>query len=196
MTLFELIFIGIALLISVLLLIMLVLKRQDRDTAPGPSVIPSGDSGRKSWNPNAPGGSEKRNWLVGRTGNLTHRTFYLGQRTITIGRGVSNPIQVANGKASRVHCRIETIGEGIQVVDMNSANGTLVNGRVIQRHFLKHGDEINVGDDVFVFHERGNFTQDDTLGAKAGGAKASDTTRMVRPELMPGFEKTDFSEEE
>ncbi len=187
--LFDLIFIGLALLIAVLLLFVMVNRRKDRDVAPGRPMTAPAPPGRKSWSQGSKEGAEKKNWLVGRTGNLIHRTYYIGQRTITIGRGVSNPIQVGNGKASRVHCRIETVVKGIQIVDMNSANGTMVNGRVIQRHFLKHGDEIHVGDDIFVYHERGNFSQDDTLGAKAGGAKAIDTTRMVRPDFDE-FEKS------
>jgi len=192
---FDLIFIGMALLIAVLLFVVMVQRRKDRDVAPGrPQHAPAPQT-RKSWSKGTEEGPEKRNWLVGRTGSLTHRTYFIGQRTITIGRGVSNPIQVGNSKASRIHCRIETVSQGIHLLDLNSANGTLVNGEVVHEHFLKHGDEINVGDDIFIFHEHGKFTQDDTLSAKSLGNKASDTTKMVRPEMMPGFESSEDLEE-
>jgi hypothetical protein len=185
----ELLIVGFVLVTSTALLILLMEKRKSHHRMPGrtnntPATRPRGSS----WSKGKGESGEKKNWLVGRTGNLTHRTYYIGNRTVTIGRGVSNPIQVSNGKASRVHCRIETAGGALQIVDMNSANGTMVNGRLIKSCPLKHGDEVAVGDDVFVFHERGVFNQDDSLSAKAGGSKARDTTRMVRPDLVDGFD--------
>lgn len=53
--------------------------------------------------------------------------------SITIGRITQNDIIISNPLVSRVHCRIERIEEGrYRVTDLNSANGTYVNGKRIE----------------------------------------------------------------
>lgn len=52
---------------------------------------------------------------------------------------------------SRQHCRIEPDGERWLVVDLDSRNGTFVNGRRISRHHLRDGDRLHVGDSVLIF---------------------------------------------
>jgi hypothetical protein len=65
------------------------------------------------------------------------------QRT-TIGRGLCD-IRVSDPEVSREHCTIE-LRDGIAVLrDLGSANGTRVNGRVVETHTLADGDEIEIG---------------------------------------------------
>ncbi|MFN0006350.1 MAG: sigma 54-interacting transcriptional regulator [Planctomycetota bacterium] len=64
---------------------------------------------------------------------------------ISIGRALDNDIRLTSAQVSRHHCRIETGPEGSWILDLSSANGTLVNGGRITRRLLEPGDRIQVG---------------------------------------------------
>jgi transcriptional regulator with GAF, ATPase, and Fis domain len=69
----------------------------------------------------------------------------LERPVVSIGRAVTNDIRLASSLVSRHHCRIEIGGEGTFVVDLGSANGTLVNGEKITRKLVEPGDKIQIG---------------------------------------------------
>jgi pSer/pThr/pTyr-binding forkhead associated (FHA) protein len=73
-------------------------------------------------------------------------TYNLEEDVITIGRSKENNIILKNIKSSRRHARIERIGATYQITDLGSGNGTKVNGKKIDFHTLKQGDEIKIGD--------------------------------------------------
>jgi len=64
---------------------------------------------------------------------------------VGIGRAVDNDVRLTSGLVSRHHCRIESDAEGQWIVDLNSANGTYVNGERVSRRRLEEGDRIAVG---------------------------------------------------
>lgn len=64
---------------------------------------------------------------------------------VTIGRGATNTIPIEDAKASKEHCRIERDGDRWKVVDLESKNGTRVNGEYCNKAWLKHGDTILIG---------------------------------------------------
>jgi pSer/pThr/pTyr-binding forkhead associated (FHA) protein len=64
---------------------------------------------------------------------------------VTIGRGDTNTIAIEDSKASKEHCRIERDGDRWKVVDLESKNGTRVNGEFCNKAWLKHGDTILIG---------------------------------------------------
>ncbi|HZE95455.1 MAG TPA: FHA domain-containing protein [Planctomycetota bacterium] len=78
------------------------------------------------------------------TGNPV--TYNLSDDVITLGRSKENNIVLKNIKASRRHARIERIGATYQITDLGSGNGTKINGKKIDFHTLKKGDEIRIGD--------------------------------------------------
>ena len=70
--------------------------------------------------------------------------------TIKVGRGPDCFICLDDPGVSRVHFRI-TVGDGVTIEDLESKNGTRVNGeRIRGRRSLAEGDEIAVGQRVFV----------------------------------------------
>jgi len=73
-------------------------------------------------------------------------TYNLEEDVITIGRSKENNIVLKNIKSSRRHARIERIGATYQITDLGSGNGTKVNGKKIDFHTLKQGDQIKIGD--------------------------------------------------
>ena len=64
---------------------------------------------------------------------------------VTIGRDEENDLPVDDAKLSRHHCRICRTAEGIAVQDLDSSNGTFVNGAPTEHHVLAAGDTILIG---------------------------------------------------
>src|SRR5690606_38046878 len=65
---------------------------------------------------------------------------------ITIGRHASNRLVLDDGLASRAHAVVEQTRGGFQVRDLNSSNGTYLNGVKLKSPMpLKAGDQITVG---------------------------------------------------
>jgi len=63
----------------------------------------------------------------------------------TIGRRPSNDIQIDNLAISGEHAAVVTILNDSFLEDLNSTNGTLVNGQPVKKHFLKNGDVVELG---------------------------------------------------
>jgi two-component system cell cycle response regulator len=62
-----------------------------------------------------------------------------------IGRAMNVNVRLNDDGISRRHCRVLQIGGQVIIEDLGSANGTLVNGEVVQHHVLKEGDKIRLG---------------------------------------------------
>ncbi|MFQ5749583.1 MAG: FHA domain-containing protein, partial [Planctomycetota bacterium] len=79
--------------------------------------------------------------------NLQHKMLLEGER-VTIGRGAENDVRLDDPLASRVHCRLERLGAEVFVVDLDSNNGTWVDGRRLARRPLALGDTVRVGSTI------------------------------------------------
>jgi anti-sigma B factor antagonist len=76
----------------------------------------------------------------------------LGPRGLTVGRARENDLWLNDPTVSRHHLRFEYVGGQPVVCDLNSANGTFVNGkRIVGTHPLRDGDRITVGRTCLVF---------------------------------------------
>ena len=73
------------------------------------------------------------------------KQYRLPHNFITVGRAADNLIAINDTKSSRHHCVIEKKGETYLLRDLDSQNGTLVNGARIHETTLKSGDTINIG---------------------------------------------------
>jgi len=71
--------------------------------------------------------------------------------SITIGRRKENSIVFSNPEVSSSHARIDKIGSDYILTDLQSTNGTLVNGLKVLSHRLSHGDRISIGKNVLLF---------------------------------------------
>lgn len=76
---------------------------------------------------------------------LVLKEFPLDKERITVGRKESNDIHIDNLAVSGNHAVIVTILNDSFLEDLNSTNGTLVNGKQVQKHFLQDGDVIEIG---------------------------------------------------
>jgi pSer/pThr/pTyr-binding forkhead associated (FHA) protein len=77
------------------------------------------------------------------TESLTFRLAPGGVKTI--GRAPRADFTVDAALVSRVHCRLEALGDTLEVIDLKSTNGTYVNDRRVDRARLTDGDRLRVG---------------------------------------------------
>lgn len=73
------------------------------------------------------------------------KTVTLNKERITLGRRPDNDIQVDNLAVSGEHAVVVTVLNDSVLEDLNSTNGTLVNGQLIKKHLLQHNDIIELG---------------------------------------------------
>lgn len=71
--------------------------------------------------------------------------------TITIGRKSSNTVIIENLAVSGHHAKVDSVGEGFLLADLQSKNGTFVNEQLINTHWLKHEDVVTIGKHTLVF---------------------------------------------
>lgn len=74
-----------------------------------------------------------------------------GSRETTIGRSVGCDIRLDDSEVSRRHVIIQCNGDSFSARDLNSANGTRLNGRFIETSALNHGDAIRIGTTLLSF---------------------------------------------
>src|SRR2546423_15371670 len=89
--------------------------------------------------------------LVAVAGPLKDSAFELGDAEVSIGRDSSNSVRIADSLLSRRHCAVRRAGDSFRLFDLDSMNGTFVNGRPVREHVLEHGDQIAVGESRLVF---------------------------------------------
>jgi len=70
-----------------------------------------------------------------------------------IGRSPTNTVYVRDKNVSRVHCQLTITEKGCLIADLQSTNGTFVNGERISEKALKPGDEVRIGITTFRIEE-------------------------------------------
>jgi len=76
---------------------------------------------------------------------------------ITIGREEGNSIQLNDERVSRFHVKIQEDHEKFVLTDLESTNGTRVNGEDTQLRILRFGDMIAIGRSVLLYGSRGEI---------------------------------------
>lgn len=76
---------------------------------------------------------------------LVLKEIQLNKERLSIGRKPHNDIQIDNLAISGEHAVVVTILADSFLEDLNSTNGTLVNGQPIKKHFLRNNDIIELG---------------------------------------------------
>ncbi|MFQ5717965.1 MAG: FHA domain-containing protein [Acidobacteriota bacterium] len=89
--------------------------------------------------------------LVQVSGDAAGTQFELRQEVQTLGRGADADLVIDTEAASRKHAAIEFAGGQFRVRDLGSTNGFLLNGKSVQTANLQHGDQIEIGGQVFQF---------------------------------------------
>ena len=90
--------------------------------------------------------------LLVTAGPSKNSTISLPDGEATIGRDPTNVVPIIDPSVSRKHCLLRQEEDGrFQIKDLDSRNGTMVNGLPVKQQWLRHGDEIATGDSAFVF---------------------------------------------
>jgi transcriptional regulator with GAF, ATPase, and Fis domain len=88
--------------------------------------------------------------LLAISGPLRNAEFQLSAQ-LAIGRDPGNTIRLDDTEVSPHHCVIESHDEKVMLIDLESHFGTFVNGIPVKDRELKSGDQIAVGNSVFLF---------------------------------------------
>ena len=86
---------------------------------------------------------------------------FKNKKQVAIGRRPDNDLAIDNLSVSGQHAKIELLKGGYFVTDLDSTNGTMVNGRRIESQWLNDGDVITIGKYDLIF-----FEQEDTISKK------------------------------
>jgi hypothetical protein len=117
--------------------------------------------------------------------------------SITIGRRKENTIVFTNPEVSSSHARIDKIGPDYILTDLQSTNGTFVNGLKVLSHRLSHGDRISIGKNVLLFigtekakaeAERANIPLDQTViigGPRHRKRASTPGVKIEKPYIEP-----------
>jgi transcriptional regulator with GAF, ATPase, and Fis domain len=89
--------------------------------------------------------------LIALSGPLEGGVIPLAAGEVSLGRESANQIHLPDLSVSRRHCVIRPAGDGFTVTDLDSFNGTAVNGLPVKERALAHGDRLTVGNSQFLF---------------------------------------------
>jgi hypothetical protein len=87
-------------------------------------------------------------------GDLQHDVLLQGDR-VTVGRLAGCAICLSDANASREHAEFVRDGAGWAIHDLDSTNGTLLNGEPVRQAHLSDGDVVEIGLTRLTFHESG-----------------------------------------
>ncbi len=93
--------------------------------------------------------------LIVESGKTNQREYILVREKTSIGRAPENDITISDLAMSRHHMEIDKFPEGFRVRDLESGNGTILNGYRIRVGQLRTGDIIEVGGIRFRFEQSG-----------------------------------------
>lgn len=116
--------------------------------------------------------------LTGKLADGSRGDFALDRAKVTLGRHPSNTLRLVDREVSKEHALIERDGADFILRDLNSSNGTFVNGRRVLRELrLRDGDEIALGSSRLVFRS----------GVGAPPGKAPGVTVVASAASAPAF---------
>src|SRR4030066_1010402 len=87
--------------------------------------------------------------LVVRQGPVPGQIIELNRNEISIGRDIANDFVINDAEVSRMHAKLTLEGDRYKIEDINSTNGTYIDGqRLIGPHLMAIGEIIMFGDNV------------------------------------------------
>ena len=111
---------------------------------------------------------------------------------VTIGREEGNTVQLNDERISRFHLKIQEDQEKLVLTDLQSTNGTKVNGESIQLWILRYGDVVYVGRTLLLFGSREQIAQ---RLAMLRGANLSDGVALDAEESEDGTPSVSLEDE-
>jgi pSer/pThr/pTyr-binding forkhead associated (FHA) protein len=109
--------------------------------------------------------------------------YNMSKERYTIGRLPDNDIRIDNAAVSGHHALVINILNDSFLEDLNSTNGTYVNGKIVKKHALQHGDVITVG------HHALRFVDGDTEEEQDEFEKTMVISSRDAAQLVAGAQK-------
>ena len=127
--------------------------------------------------------------LVTRKGPKPGQTFPLFAVTTTVGRDPISDIAINDPEVSRQHARISKTEEGLLLEDLESTNGTFLNGIRLGSNPIKLelGDEIQMGSGLVLILEPALDTEEDEAPGPAVFTEIAQPPAAPDPMLPPDF---------
>jgi pSer/pThr/pTyr-binding forkhead associated (FHA) protein len=114
--------------------------------------------------PPRPARREPRHVLVVSRHGERDREVPVGTAPLILGRTPESDVVLSDSKVSRAHCRIELVNGAVTATDLNSTNGTLLDGRPIDRAArLGHGAVLRIGPYEIEYQRREQADPDCTI---------------------------------
>jgi pSer/pThr/pTyr-binding forkhead associated (FHA) protein len=92
--------------------------------------------------------------------NLIQTFDIAGGQSLTIGRLEDNDIVIENLAVSGHHAKIDAVGDGYLLTDLQSKNGCFVNEKMAASHWLNQGDVVSIGKHMLEFSFQDGEKQD------------------------------------
>jgi pSer/pThr/pTyr-binding forkhead associated (FHA) protein len=102
---------------------------------------------------------------------------------VTIGREEGNVLRLNDERVSRYHAKIQFDSDDFIITDLESTNGTRVNGTVVQIRRLRYGDRVAVGRSLLLF---GSNEEIAARMANLAGTQASLSALMQQQQIDDG----------
>lgn len=130
--------------------------------------------------------------FIVKSGVQAGREIAISGPRVLLGRGEDCDVVVSDVNVSRNHAQAVVINGSVSLYDLNSSNGTLVNGLPISRVVLLDGDEIRLGETILVFSD----PDPGTTASRADWARASqfERTPAVAGDGLGAIEHTQLFE--
>ena len=141
------------------------------------------------------------------------RVFRDLQIPVTIGREEGNALRLNDERISRYHAKVQTEDNDIILTDLDSTNGTRVNGTAVQIRRLRPGDQVSIGRSMLLFGTmeeiaarrnaaipanggaQAQTIRADELAAASGRVLTADSKRTIEPSPLPATAWTAFDDE-
>ena len=108
-------------------------------------------------------------------GKPTHSHLFQ-KNLVVVGKHPSSDLQLENSLVSRQHALLRIVEQSMEFEDLESTNGSFLDGRRIKTEALKNGDQVNVGPYSLTFNLDGNSC---TSRASTGSIKIKGSTNIL-----------------
>ena len=108
----------------------------------------------------------------------------------TLGRRPYNDIVIDNLAVSGEHAVLQMVGNDVFIEDLNSTNGTYINGKAIKKQLLQHNDTVEVGKYKIKYLVEDSSDYEKTMIMRPGAAAAA--TSAYSPSTLPPMADSNF----
>ena len=108
----------------------------------------------------------------------------------TLGRRPYNDIVIDNLAVSGEHAVLQMVGSDVFIEDLNSTNGTYINGKAVKKQLLAHNDTVEIGKYKIKYLVEDGVDYEKTMimkpgGAAVGGGAVAQNERATFSHTMP-----------